>query len=93
LHGELFHFTYSNFADQVRSLNSLSTAAAETLFAKGARCSLVACVARPIARFIKFYLLKKGFLEGPEGLLVALMETWSVFLKYAKLWELGRQKR
>ena len=91
LGGELYHFTYTNLADQVRSLNSLSTAAAETLFAKGVSGSLAACVTRPLARFVKFYLIKKGFLEGPEGLLVALMETWSVFLKYAKLWELGRR--
>jgi len=91
LKGELFHFTYSNIADQVRSLNSLSSAAAETLYAKGTQASLLSLLVRPIARFLKFYFLKKGFLEGPEGLVVAVMESWSVFLKYAKLWELGRR--
>jgi hypothetical protein len=44
----------------------------------------------PPARFLKFYLVKRGFREGLPGLIVALLESYYVFMKYAKLWELSR---
>ena len=88
LKGELRHYTYANLADQVRSLNSLSTAAAATLHRHGRRSSLLVILSRPIGRFFKFYVLKRGFREGVAGVLVAIFESAYVFLKYAKLWEL-----
>ena len=92
LAGELHHFTYDELADQVRSLNSLSSAGARTLFTKGQRFSLMnGLLIRPLIRFFKFYVLKRGYREGMPGFIVALMETWAVFLKYAKLWELNHR--
>ena len=42
----------------------------------------------PLATFVKAYLLKRGFLDGVPGLMVAVMGAISVFFKYAKLYEL-----
>lgn len=86
--GELFHYSFSDLSDYVRRLNTLSSNAAVTLIEHGASFSRVHLIARPIARFIKFYVLKRGFREGLAGLIVALIEAYGVFLKYAKLWEL-----
>jgi hypothetical protein len=36
------------------------------------------------------YLLRAGFLDGLPGLIVAVLGSHYVFLKYAKLWELRR---
>jgi hypothetical protein len=55
---------------------------------KGVSSSAFSIITRPIARFIKFYLLKRGFREGVAGLVVALIEAYGVLLKYAKVWEL-----
>jgi glycosyltransferase involved in cell wall biosynthesis len=93
LSGELHHYTYADLEYQVRSLNNLSTAAAKTMHGHGERSSAFKIFARPIARFLKFYVLKKGFLEGFPGLVVASLESVYVFLKYAKLWELERATR
>ena len=41
-----------------------------------------------LGSFLKSYLLRCGFLDGTEGLIIALMEAYSAFLKYAKLYEL-----
>lgn len=92
LKGELYHYTYSNIADQVARLNSFSTSAARTLQAKGAKTNLFAILLRPLFRFIKFYFVKRGFLDGFPGFLVAILEMYYVFLKYIKLWELNRSK-
>jgi glycosyltransferase involved in cell wall biosynthesis len=89
LSGELLHYTYDSITTQIRSLNSLSSVGAQSLYNKGHRGSLFKLTSRPIARFLKFYFIKKGFLEGSRGFVVALIDAVGVFLKYAKLWELS----
>lgn len=86
--GELFHYSFSDLTDYVRRLNTLSTNAAATMLRKGNASSLSDILLRPLARFCKFYILKRGFREGVAGLVVALIEAYGVLLKYAKLWEL-----
>lgn len=93
LKGELRHYTYDNMTHHIRSLNNFAETAAQSMHKRGRRFNIFSLLIRPPARFIKFFLLKKGFLEGFPGLLVAFFETWYVFLKYAKLWELERRAR
>lgn len=87
---QINHYTYSNLREQVQSLNSLSSSAAFSLYKNGRTTSFISIMLRPLARFFKFYFAKRGFLEGQPGLIVALMESFYTFLKYAKLWELQR---
>ncbi len=87
LNGELLHFTYRDFSNQIRTLNSFSQTSAESMWKRGERASLGKILLNPLARFFKFYLFKKGYREGIRGLFVALIEMFSVFLKYVKLWE------
>ena len=44
----------------------------------------------PIAAFLRCWVVKQGFRDGIQGLIIALFTAYSVFLKYAKLWELDR---
>jgi hypothetical protein len=41
---------------------------------------------------LKQYFLKGGFLDGSRGLLLAILSSGYVSIKYAKLRELWRQK-
>jgi hypothetical protein len=43
-----------------------------------------------MAHFFKSYVLKQGFRDGTPGLIIAFMESFHAFLKYAKLWEMAR---
>lgn len=90
LQGELRHFTYDDLADQVHSLNSHSSAAARSAYKRGVRASLVSVFSHAIARFTKFYVVRRGYREGTAGLIVGVLEAYYAFLKYAKIWELGR---
>jgi (heptosyl)LPS beta-1,4-glucosyltransferase len=38
------------------------------------------------------YILQLGFLDGRQGLLLALLSGHSVFVKYANLWVKNTQK-
>ena len=47
---------------------------------------------KPIMEFCRRYFFKLGFLDGAIGLLQSLYQSYSVFLSYAKLYELQRGK-
>ena len=38
-------------------------------------------------------MLRRGFLDGTAGLTLSVVNAYSVFLKFAKLWELQRNSR
>lgn len=42
---------------------------------------------RPLKRFFKFYLKKKGFLDGWHGFLFSVLFAWVHFINWAKYWE------
>jgi hypothetical protein len=44
--------------------------------------------ASPMARFIKFYILRLGFLDGGPGFAHVAVGCFAAFAKYAKLIEL-----
>lgn len=86
--GCIYHFTYSDMKHQIECLNNHSSNSARALHADGLRSNLFKILFNPTFRFFKFYVLKRGFLEGRPGLVVGLIEAYYTFLKYAKLWEL-----
>jgi (heptosyl)LPS beta-1,4-glucosyltransferase len=59
---------------------------AEDRYRRGKRCGWSDLVFRPVLAFLKFYLLKGGFLDGTFGLLIAQRAATSVQLEYAALW-------
>lgn len=65
---------------------------ARQLHAKGKRAHWWDLVLRPWLAFWKFYLLKRGFLDGTFGLLIAQKAAMSTQLKYAALWAVQRER-
>ncbi len=43
---------------------------------------------KPLKRFFKFYVKKRGFLDGFHGLVFSVLFAWVHFLNWAKYWEL-----
>jgi glycosyltransferase involved in cell wall biosynthesis len=85
--GEMFHYSFTGLADFVKRSNTLCSHLVVSMLKRGVKCSVLDLLFRPIARFVKFYFLKRGFREGTAGFIVALIEAHTVFLKYALLWE------
>jgi hypothetical protein len=74
-------------------MNRYSSLGAEMVAARGrVRFSAFNIVVRPLATFIYNYLLRLGFLDGREGLLLHLYHAVYVSWKYAKAWEFARKK-
>ena len=52
--------------------------------------SLTNIVLRPLVGFMYRYFVRRGFLDGREGLLVHLNHAAYVSWKYAKAWEITK---
>jgi glycosyltransferase involved in cell wall biosynthesis len=91
LRGEIQHYTYRSLSDYLKRLETYTTLAAQDYRQRGKTGSLAKVFGNPIAAFVKGYLLKRGFLDGAPGLMVAVMGAISVYFKYAKLYELQQK--
>jgi hypothetical protein len=56
----------------------------------GRRTGALDLLVHPPAAFLRNYLLRRGILDGTAGLTLSLVNAYSVFLKFAKLWELQK---
>jgi len=87
----MLHYTYSTLAEFIDVVNDYSTRGAADALRRGKRGAWYNVTLRPILRFVRMYLFQLGFLDGKEGLLLCSLGAFSVFSKYAKLWELQRK--
>jgi glycosyltransferase involved in cell wall biosynthesis len=86
------HYTYPTLESYLERLNSYTSIAARELAGRGTRFRLRQVLLSPAATFCKMYLLKAGFLDGMEGVLLSILSAYYVFVKYLKLWELSLER-
>jgi glycosyltransferase involved in cell wall biosynthesis len=94
LAGDLIHNAYPTLESFIEHANRYSTLGAGIIVDEGrGRFSVFNIALRPLARFLYAYVLRLGFLDGREGLVVHLTNAGYVSWKYAKAWELQRKRR
>jgi glycosyltransferase involved in cell wall biosynthesis len=86
LDAPLEHHTYRTISDYLRKMEIYSSLAAAQIGKKG-RPGALSMVIKPLFTFFRMYLLRRGFLDGMHGLLLAWLYSYYTFLKYAKAWE------
>lgn len=87
LTGELLHYTTHSLSDYHSRSDRYSTLSAEYHFKHGKRARAIDLFVLPIAAFFSTYILKRGFLDGLPGFVIAGFTAYGVFLRYAKIWE------
>ncbi len=93
LKGEIYHYTYRSLSDYLQRLETYTTLASLDYQQREKSVGAVGIILKPLATFLKSYLLKRGFQDGMPGLMAATMGAVSVFFKYAKLYELTKKRR
>jgi glycosyltransferase involved in cell wall biosynthesis len=93
LEGDLLHESAEDIATYIAKQNRYSTLHAQALYRQGVRASYWRLLASPLARFVKFYLLRLGFLDGGPGFAHIAIGCNNSFLKYLKLIELDKAAR
>ena len=85
LAGDLLHDSAETLALYLDKQNRYTSLQAEKLFAEGKKASGLLLLASPLARFLKFYLFRLGFLDGRPGLVHVCIGCMNSFNKQAKL--------
>ena len=93
LEGDLLHDSAEDVATYMTKQNRYTTLHAEALFKQGVRASYWRLLASPLARFVKFYFLRLGFLDGGPGFAHIVIGCNNSFHKYLKLIELQKGAR
>lgn len=90
LRGPIEHLSYRDFRHHLRTIDSFTAIAAAALARAGRRTNPFDLLVRPPAVFCKSLLLKRGFLDGWRGLLIAAMAAYTDWKKYWRLLWLPR---
>ena len=84
----MYHDTYRDFDEYMATSRRFTSWGAQDLFDEGRRAHLFDLTIRPATRFIKMYVLRRGFCDGYHGAVLCGLGAFGVFMKYARLWRL-----
>jgi glycosyltransferase involved in cell wall biosynthesis len=93
LPGDLLHDSAESLDAYLGKQNRYSTLAAEAALARGRRAHLGHLLLSPLVRFIKFYFLRLGCLDGVAGLVHISIGCATSWAKYAKMLAFQREAR
>jgi hypothetical protein len=62
------------------------------LYAQGKRSSLPKAILKGLWTFLRTYFLKAAFLDGEQGLMLAISNAEGAYYKQVKLWALHQLK-
>lgn len=87
------HFPFENLEMVAAKINRYSTTAAVDMAKKGKRVGLFGVIGHCMWTFFRIYILRRGFLDGRHGFVLAVTAAFGSFLRYAKLMFINRSKR
>jgi len=90
LQGDLLHESAESLETYFAKQNRYSTLAAREALASGERATVIHLLLSPALRFIKFYFIRLGLLDGLPGLVHILVGCSASFAKYAKMLDFQR---
>ncbi len=86
LPGLLLHNSITSLHDGIEKMNRYTSGRALDLRRKGRRGGLFAALAHGLSAFVRAYLIRRGFLDGRRGFVLALLDAQSSCTRYLKLW-------
>lgn len=86
LPGLLLHDSIPTLADAIDKMNRYSGGRAKDLLAKGRKGGLGTAIAHGLWAFIRTYVVKRGFLDGRIGFVLAVHNAETSYYRYLKMW-------
>ena len=93
LKGYFQHYPYDNLDALITKVNRYSSDAAAMMYAKGRRTSVFGALGHSFWTFVRIYLIRRGFLDGRHGLVLAVTAAAGSFFRYSKLMFLAEKKK
>jgi len=93
LNGDLHHYTYYTIDEHIAQANKFSTIAAEEIVGLNKKISILKIFTKSIAKFLRNYFFKLGFLDGFYGFIICEITAFETFLKYSKAFNIQKSRR
>ncbi len=87
LSGDIVHYPYASFREHLDKINSYAQQGAAELEARGVHGGIAKGLTHGLGRFLRLYVLKRGFLDGRAGFINAVHGAFYAFLKYVRIGE------
>jgi (heptosyl)LPS beta-1,4-glucosyltransferase len=87
----LDHYPHPTVADFLREINFYTDLRAEELYKKKVRSTWLSIIVYPKAKFVLNFFFKRGYQDGLQGLVFAMMMSFHSFLVRSKLWLLWQK--
>ena len=92
--GEILHYSYDSIKHFIKKSDQYSDLSSRQMFERGKRAHLHNFILNPTIMFIKMFILKRGFLDGKTGFILALLySAFYTLMKYIKLWEIQAKSK
>jgi len=88
----MIHLPVARLEDALSRMDRYSTAGADELVGSGRRVSFWSGVGHGLGAFLRTYLLRRGFLDGAEGFLLAVANAEGSYYRYMKAWLAARRR-
>ena len=92
LKNSIIHVSYKNIENYFNKFNLYSTMVANQRFKEGRKIPFVFQLFASVWDFFNRFIFKLGFLDGMHGFLWASFSSFHRLVKYAKLWEMQKEK-
>jgi len=87
----LLHYPYPTIHKHLEKINQYSSLGAKSHLQKNKHSSILYALLSGTVKFLKMYIIKRGFLDGKEGAILSILSGFGSFAKYAKLWSLKQK--
>lgn len=85
IEGDLLHYSYYTPEEHLEKARKYAQIAAKSLFNKGKKPTFIHLYLSPVAKFVKSYLIKSGWLDGKAGWDIALISALETKWRYRHL--------
>jgi glycosyltransferase involved in cell wall biosynthesis len=90
LKGKLKHNSYKSLGHYLNKIHRYTLWSAMDKDASTGTIGLFHIIVKPAFKFFQFYILKRGFLDGFVGLVLASLSAYTILLRYIQMWEIRR---
>lgn len=90
LKNDILHYSYYSINEHIHQMIRYSDVAAKDDYRRKKRYGLCKLIFGPIIKFLKSYIIQRGFRDGFYGLVICSLSGMATFLKYAKILQLQR---
>jgi len=85
LKNDVLHYSFRDLSQVIHKMDNYSTLGMQQMAQQGKQVSMPSALLHGIGAFLRIYLLKRGFLDGWPGFVIALGNFEGTFYRYAKL--------